>query len=117
MKIFFDVDGVLINGCHSNSALRKPWDATPEANLGINREAFRKLFFGTPGSRSTSPMYECLTGRRDLRSECQAIKADVVNLPGLPNHRIPAASFWRQTATTVQKTSAGGQREEDEKPR
>jgi putative hydrolase of the HAD superfamily len=64
--IFFDVDGVLIDGWHANSALRKPWDATLEADLGINREAFQKLFFGTPGSQSASPMFECLTGRRDL---------------------------------------------------
>jgi putative hydrolase of the HAD superfamily len=67
MKIFFDVDGVLIDGWHANSALRKPWDATLEADFGINREAFQKLFFGTPDDQSTSPMFECVTGRRDLR--------------------------------------------------
>jgi putative hydrolase of the HAD superfamily len=56
---------VLIDGWHANSALRKPWGATLE-DLGINREAFKKLFFATPGSRSASPMFQCLIGRRDL---------------------------------------------------
>lgn len=66
MEIFFDVDGVLIDGWHANSALRKPWDATLEADLGINREAFQELFFGGPGNRSASLMFECIIGRRDL---------------------------------------------------
>jgi putative hydrolase of the HAD superfamily len=67
MKIFFDVDGVLIDGWHANSALRKPWDATLEADCGINRDAFQQLFFGIPGHRSATPMFECVTGRRDLK--------------------------------------------------
>jgi hypothetical protein len=33
----------------------------------------------------------------------------------LPNHRIPAGSFWRQTAPTGQKGSAGERREQAEK--
>lgn len=65
--IFFDVDGVLIDGWHANSALRKPWNATLEGDLGINREAFQNLFFGAPGGRFESLMFECITGRRDLR--------------------------------------------------
>lgn len=31
MRIFFDVDGVLIDGRHANSALRKLWGATRRA--------------------------------------------------------------------------------------
>jgi putative hydrolase of the HAD superfamily len=66
MKIFFDVDGVLINGWHANVALRRAWDATIEVDLGIDREAFQKLFFGTSATHSSSPMFECVVGRRDL---------------------------------------------------
>lgn len=66
MKIFFDVDGVLIDGWHADSTLRRPWDATIETDLGVDREAFQKLFFGTAGTHSTSPMAECVVGRRDL---------------------------------------------------
>jgi putative hydrolase of the HAD superfamily len=67
MKIFFDVDGVLIDGWHAESALRKRWDASLESDLQVDREAFQRLFFGTPGNRSSSLMSECLTGRRDLK--------------------------------------------------
>lgn len=67
MKIFFDVDGVLIDGWHASSTLRKPWDATIDVDLGIDRAEFQRLFFGIPGQRLTAPMLECLTGRRDLK--------------------------------------------------
>jgi putative hydrolase of the HAD superfamily len=66
MIVFFDVDGVLIDGWHANSALRKPWDATLESDLGINPEAFQHLFFATPVGQSKSRMAECIEGRRDL---------------------------------------------------
>jgi putative hydrolase of the HAD superfamily len=66
MQIFFDVDGVLINGWHANSALRRPWDVTIEADLGVSRESFQELFFGTAAPHSTSPMSDCVVGRRDL---------------------------------------------------
>lgn len=68
MKIFFDVDGVLIDGWHADASRRKPWDATIEADLGIDRETFQHLFFGTVGARSFSRMVECVSGRSDLKS-------------------------------------------------
>ncbi|TDW34870.1 putative hydrolase of the HAD superfamily [Rhizobium azibense] len=66
VKIFFDVDGVLIDGWHSDPSLRKPWDATIEADLGVDRAAFGNLFFGKAGDRSISLMAECIIGKRDL---------------------------------------------------
>lgn len=77
VKVFFDVDGVLIDGWHANSALRKSWDATIEADLGVDREAFQLLFFGAPGARSTSPMFECITGRCDLKAALAAVLPQV----------------------------------------
>ena len=77
MKVFFDVDGVLIDGWHADIARRKPWDETIEADLGVDRDAFQLLFFGTPGNRSASPMFECVTGRRDLKQALAAILPDV----------------------------------------
>lgn len=68
MKIFFDVDGVLIDGWHANAELRKPWDMTIREDLGVDRDAFQRLFFGTAGNRSKTRMFECVTGRRDLRT-------------------------------------------------
>ena len=67
MKIFFDVDGVLIDGWHINEDLRKPWDATIEADMGIGRRAFQELFFGASGDQRSSLMHECLTGQCDLK--------------------------------------------------
>jgi putative hydrolase of the HAD superfamily len=77
VKVFFDVDGVLIDGWHADIARRKPWDATIEVDLGVDRGAFQLLFFGTPGNRSASPMFECVTGRRDLKQALAAILPDV----------------------------------------
>jgi putative hydrolase of the HAD superfamily len=96
MKIFFDLDGVLIDGWHSNSALRKPWDATLEADLGIDREAFRKLFFGTPGGLR-SPMSECVTGRRDLRDAL----ADVLPRVGYQGNTDDFVRYWFEKDSNV----------------
>ncbi|MGR6468795.1 HAD family hydrolase [Rhizobium sp. PAMB 3182] len=64
MKIFFDVDGVLIDGWHVRPELRRPWDATIEEDLGVDRLALqRQLFAGEGGA---APMTDCITGRRDL---------------------------------------------------
>lgn len=76
MRAFFDVDGVLIDGWHANSALRKPWDARLDADLGVDRKAFQELFFGTSAGRSASPMFECVIGRRDLREALAAVLPD-----------------------------------------
>ena len=67
MKIFFDVDGVLIDGWHADPALRKPWDATIGQDLGVDREAFGRLFFARSDDRPVSPMMDCVSGRRDLK--------------------------------------------------
>jgi len=77
MKIFFDVDGVLIDGWHSKAARRKPWDAAIEHDLGVDREAFRKCFFESPSGTFASPMHACVRGERDLKEAL----ADV--LPGV----------------------------------
>jgi putative hydrolase of the HAD superfamily len=97
MKVFFDVDGVLIDGWHANSALRKPWDATLEADLGVDRGAFQNLFFGAPGSRSASPMFECITGRRDLRDAL----ADVLPRVGYEGSVDDFMRYWFKKDSNV----------------
>lgn len=66
MKIFFDVDGVLIDGWHAKPELRRPWDATIEEDLGVDRDAFREKFFG-PGGANRAVIHACIRGERDLR--------------------------------------------------
>ncbi|MGB1539827.1 MAG: hypothetical protein ACPG80_02610, partial [Rickettsiales bacterium] len=43
--LFFDVDGVLIEGFHAKSCYRKRWDSSLEADLGINPTALESAFF------------------------------------------------------------------------
>jgi putative hydrolase of the HAD superfamily len=90
MKIFFDVDGVLIDGWHADPSLRKPWDASIDVDLGVNREAFERLFFGAPGARSSSPMFECVTGRRDLK----AALADILPQVGYEGTVDDFVRYW-----------------------
>jgi putative hydrolase of the HAD superfamily len=66
VKIFFDVDGVLIDGWHAKPELRRPWDATIEEDLGIDRDAFREKFFGS-GSTNRAVIHACIRGERDLK--------------------------------------------------
>ena len=52
LKVFFDVDGVLIDGWHNDPKRRKAWDAAIKADLGIDRARIPE-----------SPVQHC--GRRD----------------------------------------------------
>jgi len=45
MRIFLDVDGVLIHGFHAKPELRELWDKNVEQDLGIKREAIDKHVF------------------------------------------------------------------------
>jgi putative hydrolase of the HAD superfamily len=90
MKIFFDVDGVLIEGWHADSALHKPWDLTIERDLGVDREAFQRLFFGAPNDRSASRMLECVVGRCDLKDAL----ADVLPRVGYEGSVDDFMGYW-----------------------
>ncbi len=68
MKIFFDVDGVIIEGWHADPLRRVPWDATIEDDLGVDRQVFQQLFFHKSASGDQSPMVECVCGRCDLKT-------------------------------------------------
>ena len=71
MKIFFDVDGVLIDGWHAKPELRRPWDATIEQDLGIDKDAFREKFFGSAAS-NRAVIHACIRGERDLKEALAA---------------------------------------------
>lgn len=77
MNVLFDVDGVLIDGWHSNPARRKPWDIAIEQDLGIDRDAFRRRFFEPTQGTFDSPMHACVEGKRDLKLALAEV------LPGL----------------------------------
>jgi putative hydrolase of the HAD superfamily len=67
VKIFFDVDGVLIDGWHAKPERRKRWDMTLERDLGVNPEAFQEKFFGLPTEKFPSLMHGCVRGECDLK--------------------------------------------------
>jgi len=66
LKVFFDVDGVLIDGWHEKPERRHPWDTTLTEDLGIDVTLFRTLMFGD-GVSFTSPLHACAKGERDLK--------------------------------------------------
>jgi putative hydrolase of the HAD superfamily len=73
VKIFFDVDGVLIDGWHVNAALRKPWNDSLETDLGVNVKDFEDAFFATPVGEQISVMESCVMGKRDLKEALQSV--------------------------------------------
>jgi len=86
MKIFFDVDGVIIDGWRADPNRCKPWDLNLEADLGIHREALREALF-LPGKDGTPARFTpCIIGKADLTD----VLGDV--LPGL-GFRGPVETF------------------------
>ena len=73
MNIFFDVDGVLIDGWHVNAALRKPWNDSLEADLGVNVKDFEDVFFVITKGEQFSMMDSCVMGKRDLKEALQNV--------------------------------------------
>jgi len=90
MKIFFDVDGVLIEGWHAKPQRRRSWYTEMQADLGIDPEAFHRGFFETPADGFASHMHGCAAGVHDLKEKLTAF------LPTLgymgPAERI--ARYW-----------------------
>ncbi|MEO0376430.1 MAG: HAD family hydrolase [Cyanobacteria bacterium P01_A01_bin.17] len=73
MKVFFDVDGVLIDGWHVDPHRRNRWDATIEKDLGIDKEQFQRLFFRASSSATESIMENCVVGKRDLKEALASV--------------------------------------------
>jgi len=97
MKIFFDVDGVIIDGWHANPERRKPWNATIEQDLGICREAFQRAFFSPLRQGAESLMDACLRGEADLKDVLSEI------LPTLGYHGSvdTFATYWFEKDSNV----------------
>jgi putative hydrolase of the HAD superfamily len=67
LRIFFDVDGVLIDGWHSRPERRKPWDKEIERDLGIDRAALQQALFGPGPDGGPSILDRCSLGESDLK--------------------------------------------------
>ena len=69
MKVFFDIDGVLIDGFHTKVERRNRWDINLEKDLGIRHDHFQEIFSGW--------FLEVLQGRLDFEEELsQWLKAN-----------------------------------------
>ncbi|MGD9946654.1 MAG: HAD family hydrolase [Burkholderiaceae bacterium] len=97
MKIFLDVDGVLIDGWHADDSRRRRWDAAIGTDLRIDRAAFQRLFFGVPDSPSTSPMAACMSGRRDLHEAL----AEVLPQVGYGGRVADFVRYWFENDSNV----------------
>jgi putative hydrolase of the HAD superfamily len=66
VKVFFDVDGVLIRGWHAKPERRRPWDARITEDLGVDGAIVRKLLFES--NTAAPPAYHaCAVGDHDLK--------------------------------------------------
>lgn len=63
MRIFFDVDGVLIEGFHTKLERRKRWDENIEKDIGINPDKLQEIFHGW--------FLEVLQGRLNFEEELE----------------------------------------------
>ncbi len=61
IRIFFDIDGVLIDGFHTKQERRKRWDTDLQKDLGIDQDRFQQIFSGW--------FLEVLQGRLDFEEE------------------------------------------------
>jgi putative hydrolase of the HAD superfamily len=90
VKVFFDVDGVLIDGWHARPERRRRWDATIENDLGFDRQAFQREFFGAPGGPPDSLMHACIRGDRDLKE----VLAEVLPSTGYEGSVDDFVTYW-----------------------
>jgi putative hydrolase of the HAD superfamily len=77
LKIFFDVDGVLIDGWHGKPERRKRRDATIERDLGVDSKAFQERFFSSPTAGFPSLMHACVNGACDLKEALASVLPSV----------------------------------------
>ncbi len=68
--LFMDIDGVLIKGYNKNPALRRPWDADIQRDLGIDPDLLSQYFF-------QKKFRSVLEGKQDLLS---ALKDSLPNI-------------------------------------
>jgi putative hydrolase of the HAD superfamily len=77
VKIFFDVDGVLIDGWHAKVERRRRWDTTLRQDFGIDPQELQERFFQSPTGKFPSLMHACVSGECDLKEALSAVLPSV----------------------------------------
>ena len=82
--VLLDLDGVVVQGFHSDPARRRRWDATLQADLGIDPDALTERFFKDIFAREVIP------GRTSLVAALAQV------LPALGFHQSPfrLIDYW-----------------------
>lgn len=103
MRIFFDVDGVLIDGWQSGPAVANQWDATLEQDFGIDRQAFQTRFFKSSSGSAGSPMQACAMGQRDLKEAL----AETLPALGYDGSVEAFVDYWFEKDSKINRTVLG----------
>ena len=88
--IFFDVDGVLINGYHANELYRRRWDENLERDLGIKPEDLKNAFFDRDFG-------DVVTGKKDLHKALSDILPEI-NFKGTAKTLV---DYWLERDSVV----------------
>ena len=92
MRIFFDVDGVLIDGFHTKPERRNRWDKDIEKDLGIHPDKFQEIFQGW--------FLEVIQGRLDFEEEMERwLKFNDYDLKAWQ-----VIDYWHQKDSRIQQT-------------
>lgn len=81
--IFFDVDGVVINGYHSRPELRRMWDTYLEEDLGIGRDVFQNFI-------RTTFIAEVQVGKKSLINALEEALPEL----GYKGSALDIAAYW-----------------------
>ncbi len=73
LRIFFDVDGVLIDGWHARPERRRRWDTTLRRDLGIDPEALSRALFQPPPGGGPAPIDRCSLGEGEIEPLLEAL--------------------------------------------
>jgi len=97
LRVFFDVDGVLIDGWHADTARRRPWNARLAEDLDMDAACFETLLFGRDAGQRQSVIQECATGTRDL---LEALK-DILPQTGYDGSVADFVAYWFEKDSAI----------------
>jgi len=113
LKIFFDVDGVVLEGWQAKAAQGQLWYATLERDLGVDREALQRALFLPPADGAAPAIAACARGTEDLKD----LLAGLLPTLGYSGSVDAFVAYWfqkdaiidRSVLTIVKRLRQGGQ--------
>ena len=90
MRVFFDVDGVLVNGFTANVPRPAKWSNNIQADLGVRLEDFERHLFRPKDDQTPPRFHACLKGERDIEDAL----AEILPLCGYSGHPEAIITYW-----------------------